>query len=309
MSSASSNTVPTQDDPLFLQNGKEYLRLYYYMPAEPLFDLLSNDEIKVSIPEECNDPLEFMSAAVETRDGTRKEPRLEGGFISFSGRYDNSLMWSHYADSHKGVCLRFDFPIGRHGYLNANEEVSVPSPDSPPYAIVKKAKFPEQFTEIHPFHNTFAPVLVKVQYQPKRPTLSSHGLGGSFCCGNTLLRLDLSPVFFTKAPEWEYEKEWRLIVTPALAKGYHDNAFFVKGLTKYITYIFIGKRFPQTEGTTWAKVLQALKNNKSFHGVTNIHHKLDLARAEYHPQEYKIIVPRLERQEMLQNSVTPKKVD
>lgn len=40
------------------------------------------------------------------------------GICCFSKTIDNILMWSHYADSHKGVCLEFDFriddPLKRH---------------------------------------------------------------------------------------------------------------------------------------------------------------------------------------------------
>jgi hypothetical protein len=31
----------------------------------------------------------------------------EGGVLSFSAVCDSTLMWSHYADNHKGVCLKF----------------------------------------------------------------------------------------------------------------------------------------------------------------------------------------------------------
>jgi len=33
------------------------------------------------------------------------------GICSFSESLLNSVMWSHYADEHKGVCLLYDFPI------------------------------------------------------------------------------------------------------------------------------------------------------------------------------------------------------
>jgi Protein of unknown function (DUF2971) len=32
------------------------------------------------------------------------------GLICFSSKWDNPVMWSHYADRHKGVCVGFDVP-------------------------------------------------------------------------------------------------------------------------------------------------------------------------------------------------------
>ena len=35
--------------------------------------------------------------------------------LCFSRNWDNLLLWSHYGDSHKGVCLGFDIPVGDPG--------------------------------------------------------------------------------------------------------------------------------------------------------------------------------------------------
>ena len=42
------------------------------------------------------------------------------GVCCFSIKMDNSLMWSHYADSHKGVCLHYEIPTE---FLNSNEKI------------------------------------------------------------------------------------------------------------------------------------------------------------------------------------------
>ena len=40
-----------------------------------------------------------------------KEKREEFKICCFSGKNDNVLMWSHYADKHKGICCGFKFPV------------------------------------------------------------------------------------------------------------------------------------------------------------------------------------------------------
>lgn len=62
MSEQHPNTEPTSDEPIFGKIGKQFIRLYYFMPEKHLMNVLFNDEIKASIPAECNAPLEFLPA-------------------------------------------------------------------------------------------------------------------------------------------------------------------------------------------------------------------------------------------------------
>lgn len=148
--------------PFFQKDEKRYIRLYYFMPSKHLFDVLKNDEIKVSLPEECNDPLEFVSAAQTEGEEPQKESRLDGGFISFSEKYNNSLMWSHYADSHKGVCLRFDFPIKKKGEINENKQTH--NEATTPFIVIDDVEYPRQFTSTHPMRKKHEALLIKVVY-------------------------------------------------------------------------------------------------------------------------------------------------
>lgn len=282
--------------PIIEKDGEKFLRLYYYMPAKHLWDLLGKDEIKVSLPEECNDPLEFRSATQNRSDGNRSDSQLGGGFISFSEKYDNPLMWSHYADSHKGVCLRFDFPIEQQGIINQSGLLGEHC--SPPFVSIKEtdSALARQFSVTNPVPRESKPIIIKVLYKYKRPIIRGGIISGSFSSGGRLERLDLSPVFYTKASEWIYEKEWRLIVTPAAVESYHNDAFFVTGLTKFVTGIFLGSRYPQRIQTTWARLLQTLKSNIHFPEQTNIINRIEMDKAMYHDTEYRIIMPRIQGQ-------------
>ncbi len=79
---------------------------------DALEDILVKNKIYYSKPKYFNDPFEFdgVILKISQNDENRKSAyellhRL--GFISFSKHNNRTLMWSHYADAHRGVCLRF----------------------------------------------------------------------------------------------------------------------------------------------------------------------------------------------------------
>jgi len=59
----------------------------------------------LSIIEENEMRNELFNKWQETTDMVRKKVRL----CSFSERSDSAIMWSHYADHHKGICVEYDF--------------------------------------------------------------------------------------------------------------------------------------------------------------------------------------------------------
>jgi len=90
---------------------------------------LSQAKLWVSEPTSFNDPFEFRLKRSSTQKGLDKihrtdihlnEEFLEGfisafekkiskmGVVCFSKSCDNILMWSHYSDGHKGMCLEFE---------------------------------------------------------------------------------------------------------------------------------------------------------------------------------------------------------
>ena len=85
------------------------------------------------------------------------------GMCCFSEYPDNILMWSHYANNHTGICLKF--------FNNSN-------------AFFKYAQ--------------------KVHYSRKYPKKNYFSVNDNNYYKYSLL---------TKAVQWKYEKEWRLIIT------------------------------------------------------------------------------------------------
>jgi DUF2971 family protein len=57
-----------------------------------------------------HDLTELSQMARSVPEAYRQQLELEGecGFLSLSERRDDLLMWAHYAEMHRGVCLEFD---------------------------------------------------------------------------------------------------------------------------------------------------------------------------------------------------------
>lgn len=90
------------------------MRVYKYYNAKWGLEAISRKRLKVSTIAETNDPFEFRALYSDTHHGTtnlqrwRSEENLRHGFISFSRTRTNPVLWAHYADNHKGMCLEFE---------------------------------------------------------------------------------------------------------------------------------------------------------------------------------------------------------
>ncbi len=91
------------------------------------------------------------------------------GVLSFSERRKDILMWGHYADSHSGICIGFDY----YKLLFDFREKPTP-PEQVKYPRVK------EFPKWNPFVDD------KVS--------------------------QVNKYYLTKAIDWDYEKEWRVIL-------------------------------------------------------------------------------------------------
>ncbi|WCL51469.1 DUF2971 domain-containing protein [Leptospira sp. GIMC2001] len=89
--------------------------------------------------------------------------------ISFTEKYDNSLMWAHYANGHKGFCIEFDFsrPLNQmqisHLYPVLYQE-----------GVLDITPFLSQIENINIYFPIYSAIVKRI--------------------------------------EWEYEKEWRIVI-------------------------------------------------------------------------------------------------
>lgn len=92
------------------------MRVYHYLSSKFGLESIQLRRLKLSTFASVNDPFEF--ACVDSRDEelrtaltkTKAELAKTKGFICFGRCWRNTVMWAHYADRHRGMCLGFDVP-------------------------------------------------------------------------------------------------------------------------------------------------------------------------------------------------------
>src|SRR5437879_3144630 len=90
------------------------MRLYHYLEAKWALDDIRRRRIKFSNIDDTNDPYEWNTVYSEHEasqlalDRTRTVHVTNNGVLCLSRSWNHILMWSHYGDKHKGICLGFD---------------------------------------------------------------------------------------------------------------------------------------------------------------------------------------------------------
>jgi len=129
---------------------------------------------------EANNILKQENWGKEENKAEAEKSRLQfmfekNGIFSLSEVKDNILMWSHYSDSHRGFCIGFN------------------------------VESLERFLDDYSNHQGFPCVVYKIRYSRLFPILVP---------GTDLLDSKfIIDAFTIKADDWNYEKEWRYILT------------------------------------------------------------------------------------------------
>ncbi|NTB86838.1 DUF2971 domain-containing protein [Agrobacterium tumefaciens] len=90
------------------------MQLYYYTKLQYGLASVRDRRIKISLYDSLNDPFDFLGVAIDTTEQEaelkkiRDELSKRQGIICLSETWKEPLMWGHYANSHKGVCLGFE---------------------------------------------------------------------------------------------------------------------------------------------------------------------------------------------------------
>lgn len=83
------------------------ITLYKYVAPQYIEDIIKNDRLYLNDGTNFNDPFETL--VINKR--TNKSTHINGlHILSLTNSYRNKLMWSHYADSYKGVCFTVQIP-------------------------------------------------------------------------------------------------------------------------------------------------------------------------------------------------------
>lgn len=155
-----------------------------------------------------------------------KEARINALISCFSKRYDSILMWSHYGDKHKGICIEFDRPD--KDFLDVKYST-------------KRCKFD--------LEDTTRRVL---GYMLSNEEVDVNDKGLIRC---------ISEPFIIKSLDWRYEEEVRCIISPN-----SEGVFTLEELSLYkmptkISKIYIGCKVDKTSEEY--KNLITLANNKN----------------------------------------------
>lgn len=89
------------------------MRLFYYTHEIHAISNIRAKSIKLSFLKDVNDPFEFHGTSYtnfpkKLVDNVKNQLDQTKGMVCFSETYSNPLMWGHYADNHKGICLAFE---------------------------------------------------------------------------------------------------------------------------------------------------------------------------------------------------------
>ena len=96
-------------------------RVYKFTSAQYGISNLEKKRLKLSTIEDLNDPFDLCPLDTTDPVVSRAAEALNSQFwpttaiLCFSRNWDNLLLWSHYGDSHRRICLGFDIPEGEPG--------------------------------------------------------------------------------------------------------------------------------------------------------------------------------------------------
>jgi hypothetical protein len=105
--------------------GEEPLRLYYFTSARHGLEAIRDERIKISFIDQVNDPFEFLGLRLDREqrgviNRVKSKMSANRGMVCLSKDWKNPLLWAHYADKYRGVCLGFDVP--QENYLQVRYE-------------------------------------------------------------------------------------------------------------------------------------------------------------------------------------------
>lgn len=121
------------------------MRGYHFTALRHALAALANQRLKVALIDELNDPFELLCTNLAHKKARKAFVAFKNyqakrtGMLCFSRGWHNLLLWSHYADKHRGVALEFEIHqdlIEEVRYTKTRTTLDVP-------AIMKSGGFTE----------------------------------------------------------------------------------------------------------------------------------------------------------------------
>lgn len=104
------------------------MRVFHFLNHEFGLKDLRERRLKIARIMELNDPFEFLGVELSDRSYRKSlhEVKLQlskdNGLLCFTKGWQNPVLWGHYADKHRGLCLGFDMPdeyLEQVSYVNS----------------------------------------------------------------------------------------------------------------------------------------------------------------------------------------------
>lgn len=187
---------------------------------------------------EVKDPLQFLLGQYVEEELLR---RYDKGIVSFAERATCPLMWSHYGDQHKGLCIGYSIP--------ADVTASVR----------------------------------KVEYDGGRLVHASSVAAMIEGDENARREVDAA-VLFRKAPNWRYEREWRLTGP----RGLQDSSLELEE-------VIFGIRCSPAVKYAAVKALEERHRRVSFFEMRELHGTFRLKKFALDTDELSAFLPRRSR--------------
>lgn len=102
--------------------------VYHFISSKFALKALRDRRLKIVRLNELNDLHELCAADLFDRDSNRalevfkNSMNAQYGIICFSATYHDPVLWSHYADNHRGIALVFDIPDHKAITINYQPE-------------------------------------------------------------------------------------------------------------------------------------------------------------------------------------------
>jgi len=85
---------------------------YHFISEKYALEAVAKQRLKLSLINDLNDPFELLAADFLDRESRKEAIRFKEdmasklGILCFSKNWKSPLLWSHYADRHKGIALK-----------------------------------------------------------------------------------------------------------------------------------------------------------------------------------------------------------
>lgn len=183
----------------YIKNNNHLYLYQYRLPDYYSIRNLETQKIHLSQIGRFNDVYEGLPIGRKDDFKTNITGLHDLAYVScFSETNDSQLMWSHYADSHKGFCVQYDLKLLQED----------------PFKIIEHT-FPVMYSSTRLIKHNIPEMVTLLEELRNAVNNKEVFIDGDYF-DNVL------PLLIRKSSCWEYEKEWRIIYTLKHIYDYYD---------------------------------------------------------------------------------------